>query len=95
MPSIPVLGCLVPTLSLLTPRLPLCIRCRNSQRLELMYLSGSHPLAPDVFELGEACEGKDAAAKLEAARTLDAGASGAEQEGEHALQPALQLPVGG
>lgn len=54
---------------------------RNSQRLELMYLSGSHSLAPDVFELGEACQGKDAAAKLEAARPLDAAASGEEGVG--------------
>ena len=50
---------------------------RNSQRLELMYVAGSHPLAPDVFELAEACEGQDAAAKLAAARPLDAAVSGA------------------
>lgn len=42
-----------------------------------MYLSGSHSLAPDVFELGEACQDMEPAAKLAAARPLDAGASGA------------------
>lgn len=48
----------------------------NSRRLELLYVSGSHSLAPDVFELAEAAEGKDAAAKLEAARPMDPAASG-------------------
>ena len=41
-----------------------------------MYVSGSHSLAPDIFELAEACEGMDAAAKLAAARPLDPNASG-------------------
>jgi hypothetical protein len=39
-------------------------------------VSGSHSLAPDIFELAEACEGMDAAAKLAAARPLDPNASG-------------------
>ena len=39
-------------------------------------MSGSHSLAPDIFELAEACEGMDAAAKLAAARPLDPNASG-------------------
>ena len=49
--------------------------------MELLYVAGSHSLAPDVFEVAEAGEGKDVAGKLEAARTLDPEASGEEGAG--------------
>jgi len=58
-----------------------------------MYLSGSHSLAPDVFELGEACQDMDAAAKLAAARPLDAGASGAGREGSYPWACGLLVAV--
>lgn len=47
-------------------------RCRNSRRLEVMFLAGSHPLAPEICELADAV-GPDAdeAARLAAMRELD------------------------
>ncbi|KAL4441265.1 hypothetical protein ABPG77_011502 [Micractinium sp. CCAP 211/92] len=50
-------------------------RFRNSRRLELLYVAGSHSLAPDVYELAEACEGKSGAERLAAMREMDPGAS--------------------
>ncbi|GAB4819079.1 hypothetical protein N2152v2_006125 [Parachlorella kessleri] len=53
-------------------------RYRNSRRLELMYIAGSHALAPEVYELAEAVADKpdrDDAARLAAMRELDVEAS--------------------
>ncbi|KAL4452283.1 hypothetical protein ABPG75_007945 [Micractinium tetrahymenae] len=50
-------------------------RFRNSRRLELLYVAGSHSLAPDVYELADACEGKSSAEKLAAMREMDPDAS--------------------
>ncbi|KAI3438142.1 hypothetical protein D9Q98_000583 [Chlorella vulgaris] len=50
-------------------------RYRNSRRLELMYVAGSHSLAPDVYEVADAAAGKDAQGSLAAARPIDPEAS--------------------
>lgn len=50
---------------------------RNSRRLETLYVSGSHSLAPDIFEVAAAAEDTpDPAAKLAAAREIDPAVSG-------------------
>ena len=53
---------------------------RNGRRLDLMYMSTSHPLAPDIFELVDAAaaargEGEDAAGAAE--RVIDPKLTGA------------------
>ena len=53
-------------------------RYRNSRRLELLYVAGSHPLAPDICELAAGVgEGAGDAERLAAVREIDPEASGA------------------
>lgn len=59
------------------PRLNAEEAFRNSRRLELVYVAGTHGLAPDIFEVAEAAGGgADAGAKLAAAKAIDPEASG-------------------
>jgi len=49
---------------------------RNSRRLETLYVAGTHPLAPDMFQAEAAANGTDDASRLAAAMEIDASASG-------------------
>ena len=62
---------------------------RNSRRLEVMFVAGTHPLAPEVCELADAVgEGADEGARLAAMRELDAEVS------ERRRRPALGGALG-
>lgn len=66
---------------------------RNSRRLELLYVSGSHSLAPDLHELAGECEGLDPAAKLAKARPMDPAASGEPAPAPRPCRPAPPDPA--
>ena len=55
---VPLFSCSCPAPALPSPHTPLVLAstsplspCRNGQRLELMYVHSSHPLAPTIYEL--------------------------------------------
>ena len=49
---------------------------RNSRRLDLMYVSSSNPVTPDIFHLADQNRDLDAQARAQAAQPLDAAITG-------------------
>ena len=59
---------------------------RNSRRIDLMYVSSSNPVTPDIFQLADQNRGLDVAARAEASQTLNADITGML----HSLKPPEQ-----
>ena len=49
---------------------------RNSRRLDLMYVSSSNPVTPDIFQLADQNKGLDEAARAQASQPLNADITG-------------------
>ena len=49
---------------------------RNSRRLDLMYVSSSNPVTPDIFHLADKNRDLDASARAQAAEPLNADITG-------------------
>ena len=49
---------------------------RNSRRMDLMYVSSSNPVTPDIFYLADQNRGLDAQARAQAAQPLNAEITG-------------------
>ena len=49
---------------------------RNSRRMDLMYVSSSNPVTPDIFHLADQNRGLDPEARAQAAQPLNADITG-------------------
>ena len=49
---------------------------RNSRRIDLMYVSSSNPVTPDVFQLADQNKGLDEQARAQASLPLNADITG-------------------
>lgn len=49
---------------------------RNSRRIDLMYVSSSNPMTPDIFQLADQNKGLDEQARAQASQPLNADITG-------------------